>query len=90
MLQLTYGLPTVRGDVLHERMSLDETGISIQMYRDTNRYPYGEGLVVYDSTAGRTHPLRSHEEALRYFQGVTTRTPVECRNGLEGFGIPIF
>lgn len=88
MLTLTFGDPTLRGDVLEEDSELTAEGVRTILYDDVvNVYPYGQDLRVFRVDDGTLHRLPTLADARRYFEERRSRP---CPPGVEGYGVRIF
>jgi len=87
LLNLTYGDPTLRADVVSHRMLVGVNGLHTRIYQDRSFYPFSSDLVVYDPRSDSVAALPDRAAALAYFQ--RRRIP-DCAPGRPGSGAPIF
>lgn len=89
-IQLRYGRPDLRGDLVTPRMRVTEDGITTTVYgRTIGPYAYA-GLLAYDHPGKRVVPLAGPLAATRWFGTVSAPGLAACpRSSGEGSGVPV-
>jgi hypothetical protein len=87
-VQMLYGDPTLRGDVVNSQMLVHDDGIETSIYGRYRFYKFGT-LKVYDVRRRKAWDLPDFEAALAYF-GQMGPAHKFCPEGGEGEGVPIF
>jgi hypothetical protein len=91
MLQLTWGDPSLRGDVIKPNTELTPAGVRTILFDDwINVYPYDERLIVYHAKTGETYPLASLAAAQEYFETVGVPERPDCPPYTDGDGARIY
>lgn len=91
MLQLTYGDPSLRGDVVKPNTEVLPEGIRTMLFDDViNVYPYGDNLIAYHARTGDAVTLTSVDAAIEYFSRVSEPAQPECPPYTDGDGADIY
>lgn len=87
-LRLVYGDSSIDADVATRRMIVAPEELSTGIYSDVYRYPFQDGLLVYDYRRHHAYPLADYEAARRYFADRPFSPARDCPPGREGLGAP--
>ena len=87
-LRLMYRDSSIEADVATRRMVVAPQELSTEIYSDVYRYPFRDGLLVYDHRRRRAYPLTDSEAARRYFAARPFSPARDCPPGREGLGAP--
>jgi hypothetical protein len=87
-LRVMYRDSSIDADVATRRMVVTPQELSTEIYSDVYRYPFRDGLLVYDYRRRRAYPLTDSEAARRYFADRPFSPPRDCPPGREGLGAP--
>jgi hypothetical protein len=87
-LQLTYGDPTLKANVVTPRLRTEADALSFTLYNTATRYPYSSRLFVYNARTGNVHSLPNREAAQAYFE--KSLASWSCPPGHEGIGVEVF
>jgi hypothetical protein len=87
-LRLMYRDSSIEADVATRRMVVAPQELSTEVYSVVYRYPFRDGLLVYDHQRGRVYPLTDSEAARRYFAARPFSPKSDCPPGREGLGAP--
>ena len=87
-LRLLYRDSSIEADVATTRMVVAPQELSTEIYSVVYRYPFRDGLLVYDHRRRRAYPLTDSEAARRYFADRPFRPARDCPPGREGLGAP--
>jgi hypothetical protein len=87
-LRLMYRDPSIEADVATTRMVVAPQELTTEIYGIVYRYPFRDGLLVYDHRRGRAYPLTDSEAARRYFAARPFSPARDCPPGREGLGAP--
>lgn len=82
-LRVLYGSPTISGDVVTPRMSIEAEGLRSYTYQFVTVHPYGERLLVYDYRSRSLTKLTSAADAVAYF---ASHPSPACASGWPGDG----
>ena len=88
-VQLLYGDPTLRANVLNPRLRLQPDSVILPIYTMEAVYPYGDRLILYDIVQNRTCRLTNLETARDSLRSATA-IGAGCPPGQEGKGTPVF
>lgn len=87
---MLYGDHSLRADVVTPRLSVDDTGLTTDIYGgNRSHYPYGDRLFVYHAGRREAHRLTDAEVARRYFDTVSPEFGAGCPPGEPGFGVAV-
>jgi hypothetical protein len=87
-LRLMYRESSLEADVATDKMSVEPLELVKTLYGDASRYPFTDGLLVYDQRSRTVHPLSDPQAARRYFAARTFNPARDCPPGHEGLGAP--
>jgi hypothetical protein len=85
-LRLTYGDPTLKADVVTDRLSIGQDGLKTQFYGFTSIYPYSSSLLLYDLQERRVVSLSDVQAATRYLGANDSGSSMNCTGGVPGRG----
>ena len=88
-LQMIYGDPTLRADVVTPRLTVGKERLTTTVYGTPVYYHYGENLMLYDSRHKAVHRLVDAETAEGYFADRANDSS-GCAQGIEGEGVAPF
>jgi hypothetical protein len=89
-LQILYGDPTLRANIVTPKLGITEKGLSKSIYGLESFYPYGQNLLVYNFAQKIRYRLIDAGAARLYFRSFNPDRTSGCPTGQEGFGVPIF
>ena len=88
-LRLLYRDPTLRGDVVTSELSVTSAGVSTRIYDYVSRYPYGDGLLVYNVHDRVARRLTDAATAHAYLNPAVPGATARCPAGEAGRGAPV-
>lgn len=90
-LRILYRDPTLRADVVTDRLRVEGDGITSRIYGSLRRrYGYGPRLLLFEYPGGRVVPIESEAAARSVLDADRTPALPRCPQGYEGAGVPIF
>lgn len=87
-LRLIYHDSSIEAAVATSRMTVAPQELSTEIYSGVYRYPFRDGLLVFDHLRRRAYPLTDSEAARRYFADRPFSPARDCPPGREGLGAP--
>jgi hypothetical protein len=84
-----YPSTNLKANIVRPTMQLTKDAIQTTLYGEVFQYPY-QNLFIFDSRSKQVYKMNTYDEARTYFE---TRDPfygIQCPDGIEGFGVPIF
>jgi hypothetical protein len=88
-LQILYRNPTLAGDVITPRVSVQPDRLVTSIYGKEHFYHYGDNLLLYRVERRQTCELKDSLSATTCLDSGNWK-PGTCRPGNEGLGVPIF
>jgi hypothetical protein len=90
-LRILYRDPTLRADVVSDRLGVDGDGISSRIYGSLRRhYAYEPRLLLFEYPGGRVMPIESAAAARSLIDPNRNPHLARCPPGYEGVGVPVF
>lgn len=87
-LQTMYPSTRLKADVVRPSIKLTDRAIRTRIYHIDQEYPYGPGLYAYNAEIRELRQLPDLAAAIAYFTAYPPIRPVNCPEGLAGFGLP--
>lgn len=80
-LSMVYGDPSLQATVLAGSAKIAENGLSVVTYNNTDMYPYGKNLLIYNFTQKKLYALIDADAARQYFQSTNFVPERDCPPG---------
>jgi hypothetical protein len=87
-IQHLYHNPTLRADVVTERLAVEEQGIVSETYGFAESHVYGN-LIVYNYSRGISQQLHDATTARQYFESFNPDRRSGCPHGEPGMGVEV-
>jgi len=88
-LKTVYHDPTLKADIVRPTLKITKDGVRTTLYGEEFIYPY-QKLLIYDFRRKMSYKLTSRDAARAYFERYDPFFGIDCPDGIEGFGVPIF